>query len=421
MKLDWSQISVSLAVSTTAIAEIVTPLLLSTSFIPELGGKALAELPIHLIGHSRGGSVVSEMARIFGQHGIWVDHVTTLDPHPVSLYNDASVYLYWNILFADNYWQTNPDLFCPNGETIFGAYNRYLSNLIGGYDCSHSDVHLWYHGTIDLNPFTSDTQANITSIDRQNWWTAYESEGTNAGFYYSLIRRGNRLSQVEPAGSGTGRISDGYNQSWDFGAGVSGNRFVLPSNDGSWPNIIKLNIAGTNTFAIGQTNSLKVFHQFGRSTADTANIQLYLDHDFNPLNSNAILINQVTVFGTGTNYVLHSLFDFTPNPATTPPGYYSVYAKMTFGGHTRYLYAPEIVLLNPSKQSPRLTPIGFQSGEFQLNVSGFTGQRVIIQSSLNFANWNSLSTNTLSGTSLIFSDIQGTNGGMRFYRAVLTQ
>ena len=172
VKLDWSQISVSLAVSTTAIAEIVTPLLLSTSFIPELGGKALAELPIHLIGHSRGGSVVSEMARIFGQHGIWVDHVTTLDPHPVSLYNDASVYLYWNILFADNYWQTNPDLFCPNGETIFGAYNRYLSNLIGGYDCSHSDVHLWYHGTIDLNPFTSDTQANITSIDRQNWWTA---------------------------------------------------------------------------------------------------------------------------------------------------------------------------------------------------------------------------------------------------------
>src|SRR5207249_109995 len=106
VKLDWSQISVSLAVSTTDIAEIVTPLLLSTSFIPELGGKALAELPIHLIGHSRGGSVVSEMARIFGQHGIWVDHVTTLDPHPVSLYNDASVSLYWNILFADNYWQT---------------------------------------------------------------------------------------------------------------------------------------------------------------------------------------------------------------------------------------------------------------------------------------------------------------------------
>src|SRR5947208_16490344 len=70
------------------------------------------------------------MAKIFGQHGIWVDHVTILDPHPVSLYNDASVYLYWNILFADNYWQTNPDLFCPNGETIFGAYNRYLSNLI---------------------------------------------------------------------------------------------------------------------------------------------------------------------------------------------------------------------------------------------------------------------------------------------------
>src|SRR5438128_5143305 len=130
----------------------------------------------------------------------------------------------------------------------------------------------------------------------------------------------------------------------------------------------------------------------------TGNIQFYLDHDLNPLNSNAILINQATLSGTGTNYVLHPVFDFTPNPVTTSPGYYAVYAKMTFGGHTRYLYAPEIVLLTPSQQPPRLSPIGFQSGQFQLNISGFSGQEVIIQSSQNFANWIPLSTNTLSET-----------------------
>lgn len=320
VKLDWSQVSVSLSVSTTDIAASITPSLYDTNFIPELGGKALAELPIHLIGHSRGGSVVSEMARILGQHGIWVDHVTTLDPHPVSVpYGDADVYLYQNTLFADNYWQTNPGLTCPNGELIFGAYNRYLSNLQGGYDCSHSDVHLWYHGTIDLNPTTTDTQAYITTTERQTWWTGYESAGTNAGCYYSLIGRGNRFSTAEPAGPGTGRIIDGYNQNWEFGAGVSGNRFALPSNDGSWPNIIKLNITGTNTFAIGETNSLKIFFQCGRTTADASGIQFYLDHDLSPFNSNAILFNQGTLRGTGTNSVFYASFDLTPNPVTASP------------------------------------------------------------------------------------------------------
>src|ERR1043166_3458029 len=46
IKLDWSAYS-SGSYSTTQIATWLTPALLDTNFIPELGGRALAELPLH--------------------------------------------------------------------------------------------------------------------------------------------------------------------------------------------------------------------------------------------------------------------------------------------------------------------------------------------------------------------------------------
>ena len=73
------------------------------------------------------------------------------------------------MLFADNFWQTMGDgLIVPNGQSVFGAYNRKLLDLNGGYSSTHSDVHLWYHGTIDLATPASDTQATITATQRSD-------------------------------------------------------------------------------------------------------------------------------------------------------------------------------------------------------------------------------------------------------------
>ena len=84
----------------------------------------LAELPIHLIGHSRGGSLVYALAGLLGEKGVWVDQVTTLDPHPLIIPGDLGnpdcgggpydsiPLVYENILFADNYYQAN-------GNSIF--------------------------------------------------------------------------------------------------------------------------------------------------------------------------------------------------------------------------------------------------------------------------------------------------------------
>src|SRR5712664_1520394 len=53
--LDWSQLSDGDSFNTYQIAAAVAPALMSTTFISELNGHALTEMPIHLIGHSRGG------------------------------------------------------------------------------------------------------------------------------------------------------------------------------------------------------------------------------------------------------------------------------------------------------------------------------------------------------------------------------
>ncbi|MBI3850748.1 MAG: hypothetical protein HY298_10820 [Verrucomicrobia bacterium] len=346
IKLDWSSLSVDPSFSTSDIADNVVPKLLITNFIPELGGRALVEFPIHLIGHSRGGPLVTQLSKLLGNKGVWVDHITTLDPHPVSQYGDPDVHVFANVFFADNYWQTNADGSCPNGQSVDGAYNRYLMNLQNGYDCNHSDVHFWYHGTIDWQdtPITVDG-ATITSAERGVWWTSYESQGRNAGFYYSLIGGGNRLSTNEPAGSGNGRTQDGLNQMWNFGVGTSSNRTALASNNATWPNLIKFDFETVRTVIQGDNISLRYFFQFGQSASDTATVQVHLDDDANPYDRDLGQVFQVTESGTGTNAVGQHQFAF--NTTNTSPGSYYVYAKISDGIHTRYLYAPGKLIIEP--------------------------------------------------------------------------
>jgi hypothetical protein len=415
--LDWSTLSGLGGASSTAIAAQTVNALLSTNLIPELGGRPLGELPLHLIGHSRGASVIAEMARLLGASGVWVDHQTTLDPYPVSLLGDPSVKNYLNVLYADNYWQ-NIDT-TIKGQSLSGAYNRQLAGLVGGYSSAHSDVHLWYHATIDLNTPTGDNLAVITNTERMTWWTAAEAAGTNAGFLYSLIGGGDRLSSFEPAGPGNGRIVDGFNKVWDLGAGLAANRTALPANSGAWPNLLRLNLVGTNRFAIGDSMPVGFYHQYSSSTAAVATIRFSLDADMNPYNGNEQPIAQTTLAGTGTNNVLFSTLNLPLDPATTLPGTYALFARISDATHARYLYAPQPLVLAPSRQPPVLAALGFQAGQFRLGVFGWPGQTVVLEASTNFAQWVTLTTNTLAGTTLELPDPGSPTHPRRYYRAHL--
>jgi hypothetical protein len=435
---DWSQLADGNSYNTYQIANVLSAVLLETNFISELNGHALCELPIHLIGHSRGGSLMCQTSLLLGTNGIWIDHLTTLDPHPLNndgfyldsfLYSavDAPCATYQNVLFHDNYWENIGLL--VYGESVSGAYIRYLTSLSGGYEntsdehWAHSNVHLWYHGSIDFdNPATDGDPLNpsITSTERNNWWASYEDYGIISGFYYSLIGGGDRTSYFPLGLPGDPMIRDGYNQLFgDIGAGASNNRTSLPSNSGTWPNIIKFDIMGTNTVNTVTAGSLigtTLYYQYGGSSNLT--VQIFYDQDFNPYNSNSVSIGSLHPPVTGTGSVSYYT-NLTLTTTNVSPGNYTIYAKITDGLHTRYLYTPEVVTIISNLQSPTLDIKQSGNAQFIIGINGVSGQKIILQASSSLKNWTSLATNTLTASRWTYTNNLPAN--VQFYRAVLSQ
>lgn len=428
IKLDWSGLADGDSYDTFQVASAVLPALLSTNFISELGGHALAEFPLHLIGHSRGGSLWCEVSRLLGTNGIWVDHLSTLDPHPLNdpdfpfdgfLYDavDAPANTYENVLFHDNYWQNINSL--VRGKAVAGAYVRRLTNLDGANSAPHSDVHLWYHGTINTNTPTSDTEATIQAAQRTAWWAAYETRGARAGFIYSLIGGADRTSMDQPVGQGFAMIRDGYNQWWDLGAGVGNNRTALPANNGAWPNVVKFNRTTTNRVEQGQGMPVKFYYQWAQPGTSLATIRLYLDPDLNPLNTNQTLLQEIVVPGTGAGFISFSTTNLTLAASNAAPGNYTVLATISGDGRRRHLYAPEAVEVIAPRQPPTLDIVKLNATQYRIGVNGEAGQTVVLQSSPDLQTWTALATNTFATGRWDFTNTPPGSPGTRYYRGVL--
>ena len=438
VKLDWSQMSGggTYDITTSNVAQIATFVLTQTNAISELGGHALAEFPLHLVGHSRGGSLVCEISKDLGTNGVWVDHLTTLDPHPLNndgfndsllgSVKDASARTYVSVLFHDNYWQNMGDgLFVPNGEPVFGAYIRQLSNLSGGYSSSHSDVHLWYHGTIQWTQPVSNSVASdgpggssIGAAQRQAWWSAYENFGANAGFYYSLIGGGNRLSTDQPLGGGFPMIRNGYNQWWDLGAGISSNRITIATNLGNWPNVIRFNRLDTNQVTQGESTPVKFYYQWAKPSTNMATVSIYLDDDLNPLNTNQRLLAQIPVpaNGAGVSYLATNV---TLSASNAAPGVHALFATISGGGRSRLLYAPELVQVVPARTPPTLDIVKLNAAQYAIGVNGVQGETVVLQDSTNLQSWLAVVTNTLQTNRWVYTNNTAAGQAEHFYRALV--
>ncbi|MBU3727643.1 MAG: hypothetical protein FGM37_00110 [Phycisphaerales bacterium] len=154
----------------------------------------------HFIGHSRGACLISEAILRLGVAGIAVDQMTTLDPHPVNGTLDARYNLNWgdpvpqrwsNVAWADNYWRADGGGLLNgldfDGMPLDNVLNVQLSESLlncCAYSFSHSDVHLWYFGTISLATGASNGEETVTAQMRSSWWP----EGAaNVGFARSAI------------------------------------------------------------------------------------------------------------------------------------------------------------------------------------------------------------------------------------------
>lgn len=223
-------------------------------------GDLVTGRALHLIGHSRGACVMSETARRFALAGITVDQVTTHDPHPVNGTLDSPFNFNWgdpvpvrwnNITWADNYWRADgggiPNGFDFDGISLSNVHNINLNE--SALNCcanslAHLDVHLWYHGTIDLSPTASDGEQDITAEMRTTWWLEPPPPigYTLRGYYYSVLGGGSAQRPAippgvdPPAGSApilyNGDFPQGTYAGWAAHGGAVGGQITTESGNG---------------------------------------------------------------------------------------------------------------------------------------------------------------------------------------------
>ena len=359
--------------NTVDVAAKVSQKLLTAGFLPGMAAPA-ASLPMHLIGHSRGGSLVSELSKDLGASGVWVDQVTTLDPHPLNSlsqgadWGDATPNAYDNVVFADNYWRADGlDITEPgdvDGQPVSGAHNvplaeETLEEAGAGYHGAapgHLDVHLWYNGTIGpLYPSTDGTSDFPTAA---NWYLSPQPAKEVSGFHFSRIGGG-----TQPA--------DGVGAA--FG-GTASRVGVTRSGTGTqWSNIgdIALLYNASGTLTIGNQIFLSYLAQDYDSTAA---ITWYADKDQNPFDVATQKVLGTQTIGASGSTVTTGMFH--ASTAGLDVSYKYIYAQITdAAGHTRYAYLPNAVTFTAAQTTPSITSGQTKSGNLgpgDMDVYTFT-------------------------------------------------
>jgi pimeloyl-ACP methyl ester carboxylesterase len=251
--------------------------------------------PIHLIGHSRGGSLVMALAERLGRRGVWVDHQTTLDRHPVlgslsTPIDFAKSGVGSNVVFADDYFSIGEDNRAPEGYPTAGAYQRDLSAFVDGtrtaggcggfftndfFVTAHTQVHAYYHGTVDK---TAVCDGDGTKIE-PNWFTGTASRPlkSQVGFAHARKMGTTNLSEVPWPASGISAA---------FGSGLlagSAARDVVTLDTAAtpWPNVMAAPQA-TYQFTAGQEVPIPYIYQ--RQGSVGMDVVIQLDNDTNPYN-----------------------------------------------------------------------------------------------------------------------------------------
>ncbi|MHB1036890.1 MAG: NBR1-Ig-like domain-containing protein [Pirellulales bacterium] len=330
IKLDWSAVD-SLSLPTTQVASAVADYLLTT----RVSGKTWLDAPLHLIGHSRGASLVAALAKDLGQAGVWVDQVTYLDPVPVlgdygsSISDTLSETVTNNVTFADNYLHRQPtSLLDPTGGHVLGTHEQELNGLAGGYSgffAGHSNMHLWYQGTIDATHTTVSDGSASFNAQTDGWYGGSRPSRTSSGYYYSEIVNA--------------RPSDGVN--YLLGSVSDGDRQPVSVTQSAWPNIIYLFTDSPNNTPVVKGAPIHVTYWY-QDYDSTATTTFYLDPDTTPGNGNDSATDTRLEEQTWTNLTKHEQNLRTVN---AQPGTYYVGAKITDGTHTRYAYAPGTVTI----------------------------------------------------------------------------
>jgi Ca2+-binding RTX toxin-like protein len=282
----------------------------------------LAELPIHLAGHSRGGSLVTEIAKNLGRRGVIVDQVTYLDPVPVGFeilgqdFGDPPLRSWDNVVYYDDYWRTDGESnFDPDGQAAEGAFNSRLDVVQENSTISaHNAVTAYYVGTIDFEK--SDGGDHPIN---DGWYGGENPDRNETGWAFSRL-----ASTAGRAGSGLGPLGRG-----------SAARRETGQSGLQWPGAVEVKPKGGTEFVSGQRFTVTLR---GGDRDGQANVAFFLDDDRNPYNGAGTLIGTAKMNGA----VADRNFGVT---AAIDPGRYALAAQMTDAdGQTRWFYGKSVTI-----------------------------------------------------------------------------
>src|SRR3954470_2102034 len=167
-----------------------------------------------------------------------------------------------------------------------------------------------------------------------------------------------------------------------------------------------------------KTNSLSFVYQWARPVASMATVELFLDSDLNPFNGNETLAGQVSINGTTATNIASGTVTFTAGSSNTPAGEYSVFARISALGHTRYLYATDTLTVMSTLAAPRLELVSAKPSGVDVDVIAQPGQRVVLESSSDLSTWTAVATNWITDSRWTVHDASLT-GPKKFYRAAV--
>ena len=310
VRLDWSDAN---RVPTTAIARAVAQYMLR---------NGLVEQQLHLAGPSRGASVISNLAAELGERGVWVDHVTYLDPVPagaaVPIFGDlidGEMRVTENVLFADNYWRSDGDITTGfDGQSVRGAYNVELTMVEeDNFGDPHVGAGVYYIATVDPNE-------PIVPPAKESWYAGTRDRPARD-------RTGYKFSRI----AGGARPRDGVSAGFDGTARRDG-----VDRDGSqWSNIDGLKVLGSRRqFAVGER--FKISYRFNDADSN-ANVAIVIDNDRNPYNNWVATLARRDYAAQEEPLIRRLLV----GKSNLDAGEYFLAARIKDdAGHVRYAYAP---------------------------------------------------------------------------------
>jgi Ca2+-binding RTX toxin-like protein len=286
------------------------------------------EQQVHLAGPSRGGSLVSNLATTLGKRGVWVDHVTYIDPVPAEsvvplpgIPIDGPMRVTENIAFADNYWRSDNNVLTGfDGRHVDGAHEGNLNSTVqqDNFGDPHVAAGAYYIATIDpTEPIVPPAKAS--------WFkgTPDAPARDRTGYYFSRI-------------VGGARPADGLHP--DFGG--SAHRDAVRRVGTQWANVAGVTLmGGSRTVARGTT--AHVAFRYGDADSGST-VSVYLDRDYNPYNGNTVTRLARRSVGAAGNAAVR----VSGSTHEAAPGTYYVYARIADrAGHVRYAYAPQTLKL----------------------------------------------------------------------------